>query len=166
MMKREEGGGQSHIISRILAVSKTSNPRRVTFRNRPTIVFDFEGDPHAKASGMDESAAKKLAGTVWIDEADRQVARLEVHFYDSFHIGGGILASVQKGTAINVDQAPIGEGLWMQTGSEDHLAARIVVKNLRENVHIEDFGFKKFDIGTAQQIGVPTGVPSGAPRKE
>jgi hypothetical protein len=162
LTKREEGGGQSHIVSRILAVSKTSNPRRVTFRNRPTIVFDFEGDPHAKSSGMDQSAAKKLAGTVWIDEADHQVARLEVHFYDSFHIGGGILASVQKGTAINVDQAPIGEGLWMQTGSEDHLAARIVIKSLRENVHIQDFDFKKFDIGTAQQIG----VPGGAPRKE
>jgi hypothetical protein len=155
MMKREEGGGQSHIVSRILAVSKTSNPRRAIFRGRPTIVFDFEGDPHAKSSGMDESAAKKLAGSVWIDEADRQVARLEVHFYDSFHIGGGILASVQKGTAINVDQAPIGDGLWMQTGSEDHLAARIVIKSLRENVHIQDFDFKRFDIGTAQQIGVP-----------
>jgi hypothetical protein len=153
--QRGRGGGRARIVSQILAVAKTSNPRRVSFRGRDTLVFDFAGDPNAKASGMDQSAAKKLAGTIWIDEADKQVARLEVHFYDNFRIGGGLLASVQKGTSMNVDQAPLGEGLWMQVGSEDHLAARIVVKNLRENVHIEDFDFRKFDIGMAQKIGGP-----------
>jgi hypothetical protein len=153
--ERGRGGGRSRIISQILAVAKTSNPRRVSLRGRDTLVFDFAGDPNAKASGMDQSAAKKLAGTVWIDEADRQVARLEVHFYDNFRIGGGLLASVQKGTSMNVDQQPLGDGLWMQVGSEDHLAARVVVKNLRENVHIQDFDFKKFDIGTAEKIGAP-----------
>lgn len=153
--ERGRGGGRARIITQILAVSKTSNPRRVIFRDRPTLVFDFAGDPKAKANGMDQSAAKKLAGTVWIDEADRQVARLEVHFSDNFHIGGGLLASVQKGTSMNVDQAPLGDGLWMQVGSEDHLAARVVVKNLRENVHIQDFDFKKFDVGMAEKIAAP-----------
>ncbi len=153
--ERGRGGGRARIITQILAVSKTSNPRRVVFRDRPTLVFDFAGDPNAKANGMDQNAAKKLAGTVWIDEADRQVARLEVRFSDNFRIGGGLLASVQKGTSMKVDQAPLGDGLWMQTGSEDHLAARVVVKNLRENVHVEDFDFKKFDVGTAEKIGAP-----------
>lgn len=152
--ERERGGGQARIITRILAVSTTSNPRHVMFRDRPTLVFDFAGDPKAKAAGMEQSAAKKLAGTVWIDEADKQVARLEVHFFDNFRIGG-FLASVQRGSSMNVDQAPLGDGLWMQVGSEDHLAARIVVKNLRENVHIEDFDFKKFDVGIAEKIARP-----------
>ncbi len=150
---RGRGGGRARIISQILAVAKTSNPRREVLRDRATLVFDFEGDPKAKASGMDQSAAKKLAGTVWIDEAERQVARLEVHFYDNFRIGGGLLASVQKGTSMIVDQSPLGEGLWMQVSSEDHLAARIVVKNLRMNVHIQDLDFKRFDIGMAEKIG-------------
>jgi hypothetical protein len=78
-----------------------------------------------------------------------------VHFYDNFRVGGGLLASVQKGTAMNVDQAPLGDGLWMQVGSEDHLAARVVVKNLRENLHIQDFDFKRFDIATVEKIGSP-----------
>jgi hypothetical protein len=153
--ERGRGGGRARIISQILAVAKTSNPRRILFRDRQTLVFDFAGDPNAKASGMDQSAAKKLAGTVWIDEADRQVARLEVHFYDNFRIGGGLLASVRQGTSMNVDQTPLGDGLWMQVDSEDHLAARVVIKNLRENLHIQDFDFKKFDIGTVQQIAAP-----------
>ncbi|HEY4089051.1 MAG TPA: hypothetical protein VGM43_24145 [Bryobacteraceae bacterium] len=154
LTERGRGGGRDHIVSRILAVAKTSNPRRESFRGRPTLVFDFEGDPKAKAHGMDQNAAKKLAGTIWIDEADREVARLEVRFYDNFRVGG-FLASVQKGTSMNVDQMPIGDGLWMQTGSEDHLAARVVVKNLRMNVHIQDFDFRKFNVGTKEQIATP-----------
>ncbi|HVY91331.1 MAG TPA: hypothetical protein VHA14_01230 [Bryobacteraceae bacterium] len=152
--ERGRGGGRDHVVSRILSVAKTTNPRREMFRGRPTLVFDFEGDPKAKANGMDQNAAKKLAGTVWIDEADRQVARLEVRFYDNFRIGG-FLANVQKGTSMNVDQTRIGDGLWMQTGSEDHLAARVVVKNLRMNVHIQDFDFQKFNVGTKEQIATP-----------
>ncbi|HVV47199.1 MAG TPA: hypothetical protein VHC72_18435 [Bryobacteraceae bacterium] len=152
--ERGRGGGRDHIVSRMLAVAKTSNPRREIFRGRPTLVFDFEGDPKAKASGMDQNAAKNLAGTIWIDEADRQVARLEVRFYDNFRIGG-FLANVQKGTSMNVDQMPIGDGLWMQTASEDHLAARVVIRNLRMNVHIQDFDFRKFNVGTRQEISAP-----------
>jgi hypothetical protein len=152
--ERGRGGGRDHIVSRILAVAKTSNPRRESLSGRPTLVFDFVGDPRGKAHGMDQNAAKKLAGTIWIDEADRQVARLEVRFYDNFRIGG-FLANVQKGTSMKVDHMPIAEGLWMQTGSEDHLAARVVVKHLRMNVHIQDFDFRKFNVGTTQELGAP-----------
>jgi hypothetical protein len=69
-----------------------------------------------------------------------------VHLYDNFRLGGGLLASVQKGSTIEVEQSPIGDGLWMQTSSEQHVAARIVVKNVRENVHIKNVDFKKFNV--------------------
>lgn len=155
-IERGRGGGRDRVITRLLAVAKASNVRRVTFRDRPTLMFDFTGDPKAKADGMDQNAARKIAGTIWVDEADRQVARFEIHFYDNFHVGGGLLANVQKGTSMAVDQSPLGEGLWMQVGSEDHVAARLVIKNFRMNIHIQDFDFRKFDIGTKQQISPPS----------
>lgn len=139
------------MISTLLPMANVSNPRRVTFHGRPTLAFDFIGDPHAKAKDMKQNAAKKMAGTLWFDEADHQVARMEVHFYDNFRIGGGLLASVQKGSTIEVEQSPIGEGLWMQTLSEQHVAARIVVKNVRENVHIRNVDFKKFNVDAVEK---------------
>ena len=147
--------GQVSLISQILPMVKVSNPRRLSFHDRNTLAFDFTGDPHAKGKDMEENAAKKLAGTIWFDEADRQVARFEVHFYDNFRIGAGFLASVQKGTTFEVEQSPIGEGLWMQTSSEQHITARIVVKSFRQNVHIKNFDFKKFNVDTMQQIAPP-----------
>ena len=71
-----EGGDLE--LSRILAVMNISRPRRVTVNGRDSLAFDFTGDRHANAHGAAVSAARKMSGTVWMDEADRQqVAWLE-----------------------------------------------------------------------------------------
>jgi hypothetical protein len=153
--KARRGRGSISMISQILPMVKIANPRRISFQDRTTLAFDFTGDPHAKGKDMNENAAKKMAGTIWFDEADHQVARIEIHFYDNFRIGGGLLASVQKGTTFEIEQSPIGDGLWMQTSRIQHVAARIVVKNYRENERVKNFDFKKFNVDAVQQVGAP-----------
>jgi hypothetical protein len=138
-------GGGVNLINIILSVSEVSNPRRSEMNGRSTLVFDFKGDPKAEAHGMEEKGAKKLEGTLWIDEADRQVARLEVEFYDNFRIAGGLLASIQKGTIMKIEQSPIGEGLWMPTANEQHMNLRVIVKGVHENTQVTNFDFKRFN---------------------
>jgi hypothetical protein len=150
--------GENAGMSRILPLMKISNPRRIVLNGRATLAYDFVGDPHSKAHSLAENAARRITGTVWIDEADREVARLEAKFDDTFRIGGGFLASIQKGTSLvfeqsrlgqsGLDQSGLGEGLWMQTASEIHLAAReLLVRGLRQNIHIRDSDFRRFDVG-------------------
>jgi hypothetical protein len=139
-------GGGVNLISMILAVSEVSNPRRAELNRRSALIFDFKGNPKAEAHGMESNAAKKLEGTVWIDEADCQVARLEVEFYDNFRVAGGLLASIQKGTVIKVEQSPIGEGLWMQTANEQHMNMRVITKGVHENVYVKSIDFKRFNV--------------------
>lgn len=143
-------------ISQILAVSKISDPRRVRLNDRDTLVFEFVGDPAAQAHGINQDAGKKLAGTLWIDEADQQVARIEVTFYENFAIGGGLLASVQKGTKMDLQQTPVGEGLWMPSFSEQHLAVRVLMfDSIRRDIRRREFDFHKFDVNSLQQIKPP-----------
>jgi hypothetical protein len=149
-------GGRVGLIAEILKVVNISNPRRVERNGRATLAFDFAGDRHAAAHGMEQNAEKKSAGTVWIDEADHQVARLEVRLDDNFHVGGGLLGSLQKGTRIDIEQSPIGDGLWMETANEQHVEARLVVKRYRQNVHIKDVDFKRFNVESLQQISPPS----------
>ena len=90
----EDAGGQplegpTISVSRVLEIMDVRNPRRVNYRGGPAIVFDFVGRKDAKTHGMAEDASKKLQGTIWIDEADRQVAHLEVSFDDNFRVAGG-----------------------------------------------------------------------------
>jgi hypothetical protein len=91
---------------------------------------------------------------LWIDEADRQVARLEVEFYDNFRVAGGLLASIQKGTVMKIEQSPIGEGLWMQTASDQHMNVRVIVKGMHEDTRVKQFDFKRFNAEAAEAPGV------------
>ena len=148
--------GENIGVSQILPLMKISNPRRLMLNGRSALAFDFVGDLHAKAHGIAENAVRKIAGSVWIDETDREVSRLEAHFDDNFRIGGGFVASIQKGTSLIFEQSRLGQELWMPSVSDIHLAAReLLLKNVRQNIHIKDSDFRRFDVGTVQQIAPP-----------
>jgi hypothetical protein len=143
--------GQSVSISRILAIMDVGTPRRENFRGRPTIIFDFAGRKDAKTHGFAEDASKKLKGTIWIDEADREVAHLEVTFVDNFHIAGGLVANVQKGSNFHFDQAPVDSGLWLPTGGEGNVQVRLLLlKNMRQHFIERDFDYKRFSVDAQQ----------------
>ncbi len=148
------GGGVS-MISMVLSVSHLSNPRRVEMNGRPTLAFDFKGNPKAEAHTMQSKGARKLEGTVWIDEVDRQVARLEVEFYETFRVAGGLLASIQEGTVIKMQQSPIGEGLWMLTDNDQRMNLRVIAKRVHQNTRVTNFDFKRFNVDEAEKIGPP-----------
>lgn len=143
--------GQTISVSRILEIMDVGTPRRESYRGRPTIVFDFIGRKNVKTHGLAEDASKKLKGRVWIDEADRQVARLEVTFIDNFHVAGGLLANVQKGSNFHFDQAPVDGGLWLPTGGEGTFEARVLLlKNMRQHFTERDYDYKRFKVETQQ----------------
>jgi hypothetical protein len=143
--------GPAISVGRLLEIMDVRNPRRVSYRGRAAIVFDFTGRKDAKTRGIVEDASKKLTGTIWIDEADRQVAHVEVSFDENFHVVGGLLASVEKGSSFRFDQAPVEDGLWLPTGGEANLQARVLLfKNLRQHVTERDFGFRRFSVQTEQ----------------
>ncbi|HEY1649632.1 MAG TPA: hypothetical protein VGF96_16740 [Terracidiphilus sp.] len=142
---------QNLSVSQLLDLMDLRNSRRILFHGRPTFVFDFIGRKDAKTHGLAEDASKKLQGTVWIDEADRQVAHLEVSFNDNFHIAGGLFATVDKGSNFEFDQAPVEGGLWLPTGGEANVRARLLmVKSLHQHLTERDFGFEQFQVKTQQ----------------
>ena len=143
--------GQQISLSHVLEVADVRNPRRESYRGRPTIVFDFVGRKDLKAHGMSEDISKKLQGTVWIDEADRQVAHLEVTFNDNFHVGGGLVASVQKGSSFRFDQELVNGEVWLPTGGEGTIQARILlVKGIHQRFIERDYDYKRFRVETEQ----------------
>ncbi|MGA3045941.1 MAG: hypothetical protein ABSD67_04925 [Terracidiphilus sp.] len=144
--------GQSISISRVLEIMDVRNPRRETFRGRAAIVFDFAGRKDAQTHGLAEDASKKLQGTIWIDEADRQVVHLEVSFIDNFHVGGGLVANIEKGSSFRFDQALVNGEIWLPTGAEANMQARVLlVKNMRQHFTESDFDFKRFHVDAQQE---------------
>jgi hypothetical protein len=143
--------GQSISIGRILEIVDVYNERRESYHGRPTIVFDFAGRKDVRTHGLAEDASKKLQGTVWVDEADREVAHLEVRFIDNFRVVGGLFANIQKGSNFHFDQALVNGELWLPTGGEATVQARfLMLKNLRQHLTERDYDYKRFKVETQQ----------------
>lgn len=143
--------GQGVSVSRVLEIMDVRNPRRESYRGRAAIVFDFVGRKDAKTHGLAEDASKKMQGTIWVDEADRQVAHMEVSFNDDFRVAGGLVASIARGSNFHFDQAQVNGELWLPTGAEGTIQARVLmVKNLRQHFTEKDYDFKRFRVDTQQ----------------
>jgi hypothetical protein len=154
-------GQQQVSITQTLELMDVRNPRREMYRGRAAIVFDFVGRKDAKTHGIIEDASKKLEGTLWIDEADRQVAHMDVRFIDNLRVAGGLVATIEKGSNFHFDQSPVNGELWLPTGAEASMEARVLlVKGLRQHYTERDFDFKRFRVET--QTGKDAKAVEGA----
>jgi hypothetical protein len=147
-------------ISDFLRAESFTNPRRERFRGQDVIVFDFGANPDYKPRKLVESIVQKLVGVVWIDEQARDVARLEARFSDTAKIGGGLLASVDKGTNLVLEQTKINGEVWLPSYAEVHATARVAFIRVRQNEIDRYSDYKKFRVETRIGPSTPaTDVP-------
>ncbi len=135
-------------IAEVLRASRLVNPRRERFRGRDVIVFDFEPNP-----AFDYKNAKsflkffgKTAGVMWIDEKDKQVARIEAALFDSYKIGGGLLANLKKGAAFSLEQERVNDEIWLPSTADINLSVKVLlVKGINVNQIIKSSNYRRFE---------------------
>ncbi len=131
-------------VGRMLAIMKTSPPHREVLDGRSTIALHFTGDPQAKTHGRAENASKKVDGTVWVDEQDRQVRRLVAVFDGDFGIGYGLLV-LAKGSSFSFDQKPVNSELWLPASAHVHVIGKALgFVGYRAEIQINDSRFQRF----------------------
>ena len=131
-------------ISDFLRTERFTNPRRERFRGQDVIAFDFAANPAVKPKSMIENVVQKLAGVIWIDEQARDVVRVEAHFGDAVKIGGGLLASVEKGTNFVFEQTRVNDEVWLPSYDETHLSGRLLLFKGHVNEINRYSNYKKF----------------------
>jgi hypothetical protein len=138
-------------LSDFLRAELFTNPRRVDLGGHPLIAFDVAGNPDYKPKKRIDSIIQKLGGTMWVDEDAREIVRLEARFTDSVKIGGGLVASLAKGSNFVFEQEKINDEVWLPSYAEVHFSGRIVFVKLKQNFvdHFSDY--KKF--GTSATFG-------------
>ena len=131
-------------VGRLLSIERFSNPRRIEMDRRSVLAFDFAGDPGATTHGLAETASKNLVGTLWIDEQDRQVRKVEATLHDSFRAGFGLF-SLSKGSSFSFDQKLVNNELWLPTSANIHIEAHAIgLISYRANVEIVDDDYQRF----------------------
>lgn len=167
--KRQETDSQGHeeiTVSRFLSLGSFTNPRRVQLGGRDTIVVDYTGDPKAKTRNRSEDFVRNLAGTIWVDEEDRTITRLEGHFINSFKVGAGLVMNIKKDTSFLVEQRKINGEVWLPSHIEGQGAARVMLFiSLNGSIHITDSDYRKFKATSTILPGVAAvtdpSVPEG-----
>jgi hypothetical protein len=100
-------------VSRLLELGSFTNARREQLNGRDVIAVDFSGDPKAKTKNRSEEVIRDMAGTAWMDEEDKVLAKAEGHFLNDFKIGGGLVANIRKGTSFEMEQRKINNEVWL-----------------------------------------------------
>jgi hypothetical protein len=150
-------GHEEVTVSRLLTLGKFTNPRRVVLNGRATIAIDYIGDPKAKTQNRMEEVIRDLAGTVWIDEQDNTIARIEGHFTNAFKIGGGMLVSVKQGTKFSFEQRKINDEVWLPAGGDGEGSFRaLLFMNFNGKIRIVDSDYRKFKATATILPGVST----------
>ena len=138
-------------VARLLAIEHFSNERRVTMDSRPMIALDFLGDPKADTHGVAEEASKHLSGTLWIDEHDRQVRRVQAKLVTGFHVELG-LVSLDKGSSFIFEQKIVNNEVWLPTGALLHVEAHAaLLLGYHVEVAVADDGYRRFQTASEQQ---------------
>jgi hypothetical protein len=119
--------GYEVTFARFLELGAFSNPRRVQLNGRDTIAVDYSGDPKAKTRNLLEGAIHDLTGTVWVDEQDHAMVRIEGHFFDDFKVAGGLVADVHKGSSFNFEWIKVNDEVWLPLSFTGRGSARIAL---------------------------------------
>jgi hypothetical protein len=135
-------------LSDFLRAELFTNPRRETFRGHEVIAFDVNGNPDDKPKKRIDSIIQKLSGVMWVDEQAREIVRLEAHFVEGVKIGGGLVASLQKGSNFVFEQEKINDEVWLPSYAEAHFAGRIVFVKLKQDFVDHYSDYKKFRVDT------------------
>ena len=132
----------------LLRASNLINPRRERFRGREVIVFDFEPNPNFDFKNA-KSFLKffgKVGGVMWVDEKDKQIARIEAVLFDNFKIGGGLLANLKKGASFTLEQERVGDEIWLPSSADINLSVKVLlVKGINVNQIVKSYDYRKFN---------------------
>lgn len=141
------GEGRRISIAEVLRASLLLNPRRERFKGRDVIVFDFEPNP-----AFDYKNARsflrffgKCAGVIWIDEKDKQVARVDSVLFDDYKVGGGFLANLRKGASFTLEQERVNDEIWLPSVADVNLSVRVLLlKGINVNSVVRSYNYRRF----------------------
>jgi hypothetical protein len=156
----DPGGHEVVTVSRLLELGSFTNPRRVQLNGRDTIAVDFVGDPKAKTKNRFEDVIRDLAGTAWVDEKDKVLVKAQGHFVNSFKVGAGMVANIQKGTSFEGEWRKINDEVWLPSMFDGQGAARVLVLfHFNGSLRAVDSDYRKFKATSTILPGMSTVEP-------
>src|SRR6266568_6190475 len=91
--------------------------------------FTFRPNPNFDPPDLETQVLTAMTGEIWIDATGERVARLEGHLQRDVDIGWGILARLNKGGWIVIEQSDVGERQWRIVHFQMQMSGRVLFRN-------------------------------------
>ena len=126
---------------------------RETIDGRPTVIVDFTPKPDYRPVTQGAKVIQKIQGRAWIDEADRQLVRLETRLLDNMGVGPARVARLQSGSSGYFQRRKVNVEIWLPAEASFTGAAKMLLffgARVKLSSHYSDY--KKFSVGTDEEI--------------
>lgn len=137
--KRKEGLATPELVERFdFQVMK-----REVVEGRPTLVMTFAPRTDAPEKTMEDKVFQKIFGTVWVDEHEAEVTKLDASVRGPVPLGWfGAVGSLHKFQA-TIERSRMADGVWVNRKSSFWIVARKLLSAIRTRTTEESSGFRK-----------------------
>jgi hypothetical protein len=117
--------------------------KREMINGRPTLEVVFAVNPEKQVEkNLQDRILNRLAGTVWVDEASSEVARLSVSLTKGLSVGLlGILGALTE-CRFDLTRKPMPDGTWLPSSQETRITARKLTTPVHFRVREESSNFR------------------------
>ena len=133
---------QALVTPELLARYQFAVKQRVVLSNRPTLVVTFkpkDGDQPERS--VEDRILNRLTGTLWIDEAEADTARVQANLVDSVAVGWfGWIGSLTR-CDLSLTRQRMPDGVWINDRMTLFIQCRKLISSQRFRLTEESRGF-------------------------
>lgn len=151
--KAKERREEQDVVDDVFTVYDIAVIGREVIAGRPAIVTSLTPRKQARTKSDAGAYLKKMRGRAWVDEADRQVVRLEMDVIDDITFGLGLLARMQKGSTIAFRRTLVNGEIWLPAEAQYRIVGKTLVFRKFALESTTQFSeYRKFDVSTSEQV--------------
>ena len=99
--------GRRTTMDDVVAMLNFKIARREVMNGRDAIVITFTPRPEGEPETREGRIAQSFTGSVWVDEAAREVIRIDAKAVEAISFGFGLIARLNEGTTVTLHRQPI-----------------------------------------------------------
>ena len=151
--EEQERREEQEVVDEVFRMDSIVVEGRENVNGRPTVILSFTPKPAYRPVTAGGKVIQKLAGRAWIDEADRQLVRIEAHLLENLGVGPARLARLQKGAESYFARRKVNDEIWLPAEARFTGAAKVfLLFGARVDAIFEYGNYKKFSVSTDSAV--------------
>jgi len=151
--EEEEEREERAVVDEVFRMDDIRVEGRETLNGRPTIVISFQPKPGYRPVTTGARVIQKLAGKAWVDEEDRQLARVEARLIDTLGVGPARLARLQKGAVSYFYRRKVNDEIWLPAEARFTGSAKVLwLFGARVDAFFQYSDYRKFSVSTDSAV--------------